>query len=246
MRTIAARTSPADMNLRERDSANMEPMLGSQLLAPFPVLSSTQFCFEVMAGGRALDVGKAAALLGKDPGAVLRLYAAVAHEYPNTEDRPERLEECLVSLSSDDLLDLIRHPPSLRSERAALISFAQHGAEIAHYALAAASALRFGEDQAYLVGLFHSLEELPRALGRVPPAEGKEPCPSICSAIARQHQLPAKLRGALEALHETQHGTQQSSIWIAIIRAAHDLSAHAKLASARRTPHDTARNEFAS
>ena len=234
------------MDLRERDSANTKSMLESELLAPFPVLSSTQFCLEVMAEGRALDVGKAVALLGKDPGAVLRLYAAVAREYPNTEDRPERLEDCLVSLSSDDLLDLIRYPPSLRSERAALTTFAQHGAEIAHYALAAASALRFGEDQAYLAGLFHSLGELPRALGRVPPLEDKESCLSLCSAIARGHQLPAKLHGVLEAIHRTQHSSQQSSIWIAIIRAAHDLSAHAKLASARRTLHDTARNRFAS
>ncbi len=204
---------------------------GELAMASFPVLSSTQLCLELMMGGPALDLRATVDLVSRDPVAVLRIFSAVAREFPETHNRPERLEECIVSLTSEDLLAALCQPPSPRSEQGALVAFARHSTTIAHFACVAAASLGLAEERAYLVGLLHAIGTLPAELGRAPMPVRAEELFQLGAAIARHHHVPAELRKALEAVHRED----PRSLWVALIQAAHDLAADVASGVVRRS-----------
>lgn len=204
-------------------------------LATLPVLSSTQFCFELMVHGGPLDLRAAVSLFGRDPVAVLRLFALVAREYPNPNDRPERLEDCVVSLASEDLLEGLHSPPSLRREQAAMILFARHAHAIAGGAAVAAASLGLPRDQAFLVGLLHAVGSLPGEVGRSDMPFRRESTITCLKAISECFKLPSSLHSALEAVHRAD----ASSVWMALVEAAHDLEEHALKAGVRKNQDGT-------
>ena len=204
-------------------------------LANLPVLSGTQFCFELMVHGGTLDLRSAVALFGRDPVAVLRLFALVAREYPDPADRPERLEDCVVSLDGDDLLEGLYSPPSLRREQAKMILFARHAQAIAQGAANAAASLGLNRERAFLVGLLHAVGTLPAELGRSSNAFDMAATIACLTSICEYFKIPPPLRLALEAVHRRDPG----SIWMALIEAAHDLEEHALKTAASHKKHDS-------
>ena len=61
-----------------------------------PVLASTQLCLQLLMQDGAPELRSIMELLGRDPGAVLRTFAAAAEECSDLQDRPERLQDCIV------------------------------------------------------------------------------------------------------------------------------------------------------
>lgn len=203
------------------------------LALPLPVLSSTQVCLELTMQRRSVDVRAAVELLGRDPGAVLRIFSTVAREYPDPQDRPERLDDCIGGLTSHDLLTSLHDPPSIRSEQRAFVPFARHGAVIAYYACAAAASVGLPPDRARLIGLLHSLGTMPRELGRMPSPEPVEEQGAVARVLAQNYGVPAALWRALDGVHRADSG----SVWAALICAAHDLAArHGSISVSRTRP----------
>ena len=183
--------------------------------ALFPVLASTHLCVDLLLQTNAFALRTLTELLSRDPGAVLRLFALVAHECPKPEDRPERLEDCIAIVQSEDLLKTLCDPLSSRQEQALCAPIAQHGFTIACFARMVASSLGLEEERAFLIGLLHAIGTLPvSGDSRIDPA-------GHALALARRHQLPSFLCQALPAVHRKDPG----SVWTAMVDAAHDLAA---------------------
>lgn len=192
---------------------------GNFCSAPFPVLASTHLCMELFSQQSAVDLRATAELLRRDPGAVLRTFAAIADEIHNPHARPERLEDCIASLGTSRLLRALGAPSCSWEEQARLAAFARHALTIARLCRLAASSLGVCQERAYLVGLLHSVGSLPIELGRTLPSTVDENEATALS-IVRQHHLPAALRHALETVYRNDPG----SLWVALIQAAHELS----------------------
>ena len=209
--------------LKDNAAALPSADVEAPLLAPYPVLSSSQFCLELMTQGKALDLRQAAELLGRDPGAVLRVFAAVAQEFPNPADRPERLDECIMSLDSGDLIAALHTPVFSRREQVALVPFARHAHLISRYSIVVAASLGLNQEGAQMVGLLHALEVLPAALGRGPVPPDIQTACALSAAISKRYHLPADIARAIHAVGRRD----PASIWVAMIEAAHDLATSA-------------------
>ena len=202
--------------------ASHEPRPVSDILSePFPVLASTHLCLELLLERRSCELQSISALLSRDPGAVLRLFTRIAEEFPEPGTRPERLEDCVASLQTEDLRAVLYIPASLRSEQKRLIPFAQHGFTIARFARAVASSLGLFQELAFQVGLLHAIGTLPAALGRTIQDHASEDAGETTLAVARRYHLPPPLREALLAVHRRE----SRSVWAATMYAAHDLAA---------------------
>lgn len=195
-------------------------MLSSSVLTGLPVLASTHLCVELLTQSGALDLCAVTDLLGRDPGAVLRLYQQIAVEFPEVGSRPQKLKDCIASLQGDDLLSALSTPASARDEQTRFKAFAEHAFTIACFASAVASSLGLCEEFAYLLGLFHALGHLPAELGRLPMHAPVEAANDLASEIAKAHHLPSALREAVVAVH----AGAAESLWVAVIQAAHDLA----------------------
>ena len=181
----------------------------------FPVLASTQLCVELLLQAKTFELRTLTDLLSRDPGAVLRLFALVAQECPNPDARPERLEECIAIVQSEDLLKALCHSIVSRQEQTVCAALAQHGFTIACFSRMVASSLGLDEEHAFLIGLLHAIGTLP-----ISPAAEMNPAMNAL-ALARGHQLPPFLCRALPAVHRKD----PKSIWTAMVNAAHDLAA---------------------
>ncbi len=223
-KTISSQTGTVG-TICNRTPASFLPVASSAeaadvLFTSLPVLASTHLCLDLLMQRSTLDLRMVSELLGRDPGAVLRLFALIAEEFPYPHSRPERIEDCIASVQSSDLLHALCTPPSVREEQMRLIGFAQHGFTVAGYARAVAAALGLCEDRAYLVGLLHASDTLPSAIGRSEFRGDTETSVRIASAISVRHHLPPLLSQALLSIHRRD----TASVWMAILDAAHDLA----------------------
>lgn len=178
-----------------------------------PVLPSTLLGLELLSLRPAFDLRAAARVVRDDPGAVLAVFAASARESTNTAPSM-RLENCLATLSRDRLLHALAGVRGVQHPRFSI--FLHHAAAVSRNAVAAAAALGLPEEPAQLLGLLHELGGLPRLLGWSSwPADAV----TCCDRLALSHGLPSSLRQALGEVHRQQSG----SVWVAVIRAAHEL-----------------------
>ncbi len=190
------------------------------LLGSLPLLASTQFCMEILLRGPVLDLASVMEVLRFDPCALLRLFAAVHEEGNFSEDRPERLEECIIALGSAGLIRALHHAPSTWQQQARLNSFAEHGAAIGTYARQLAAAAAICDETAFNAGLLHAIGTLPAELARCAwPGEPADEC-RLTEQIADRYQLPDPLRQALLSFHTSQPG----ELWPALLQAAHELA----------------------
>ncbi len=191
--------------------------------AAMPVLASTQLYLQLALQGNVFDLAAAVDVVGRDPCAVLRLFALIAEEFPEAANRPQRLEDCLAGVGRVELRHALSEPASDREEQRRAIPFAGASFTLAHYARTAAVSLGLGGDQAFLVGLLHAIGSLPAVLGRTNPVFCTEASVQIATDLAAAYHLPPNLCRALAAVHRQEPG----SIWVAVLAAAHDLAAKA-------------------
>lgn len=194
-----------------------------------PVLPSTLLCLQMLLTQPCLDLRAATNLLRRDPGAVLRLYALVAEECPDCADRPERLEDCIASVGISELARALQTGSEGAAEDAAhrhhaqLMHFAQHALAIAEYAEMVAASLALCEDRAYLVGLLHALGGLPARLELGTQQDGGLDAVAVARHWTQSHSVPSGLCHAIDEVHREL----PDSVWVAMVRAAHDLARQA-------------------
>ncbi len=207
-------------------SLSLVPATVKRLQAPIaclPVLASTQLYFGLLLHGPVFDLAAVADVIGRDPCAVLRLFALVADEFPDPANRPQRLEDCLAGVDRAALWQALAEPPSCREEQQRAIPFAGDSFTSAHYARTVALSLGLAGDQAFLLGLLHAIGSLPAVLGRTKPVRRAEALAEEAAKIAAAYHLPPSLCRALVAVHRQEPG----SVWVAVLAAAYDLAAKA-------------------
>ena len=205
----------------QSDTSHTTPTvpLHDRLLA-LPLLASTHFCMEVLLRGAVLDLRSASEVLTFDPCALLRLYALAAEEFPSYEDRPRHLDECIIAIGKSGLARALYGAPSTWEQQARLSAFAEHGVHIARCAQIAAATLGLCEETAYVVGLLHAIGTLPAEIGWMPTPLSRQQAIETTALIARLYQLPPLLGQALRKVAEGN----ESSVWTALIEAAHQLA----------------------
>ena len=193
-------------------------------LPPLPLLASTHFCMEILLRSSVLDLRSLTEVLAFDPCALLRLFAQTGKEYPQ-EDRPERLEECIIALGSTGLLRALHYAPSTWEQQARLSAFADHGVAVGRCAQTLAAPLGLCQQTAWTLGLLHAVGHLPRDLGWAIPPGLERNTAAVTAHLAEQHRLSFTLTQALVLIGESNHHEGgQEFIWPALIRAAHDVA----------------------
>ncbi len=189
-------------------------------LLALPLLASTHFCMDVLLRGSVLDLGSVTEVLAFDPCALLRLYVLVAREFPNADERPQRLDECIIALGKAGLAQTLYPAPCTWQQQARLSAFAEHGVTVARCAQIAATTLGLCDQTAYVVGLLHDIGTLPAILGWTSAALSPEDIVHLTDTIAHTYQLPPALHRALLQIA----AGDESSVWSALIEAAHQLA----------------------
>ena len=190
-----------------------------------PVLPRTVDTLRTLSGQHVLDLRAVSETLLHDPGAVLRLYAHIADEFPEPEDRPVRLEECVASLQMSELLEALASRASVHpftpTQQADLASAAAHAFTIARFSRAVAASLGLPEELAFYVGLLHATEDLPACNDDLAHPTAGLSHGQLAHTLASRHCLPKELHHALLEVHHAE----PTSLWKAMVDAAHDLEA---------------------
>jgi hypothetical protein len=121
-------------------------------------LETQEFC---------IDLSALSKLVLSDLGATLQVLRLAGREYGNAEGRPVRVEDCIADLGIQACMDAMSAhflPRDLRSQ--AVTALWRHSRAIAlHSQYLAEQTVDVDPDQAYLVGLCHSIGSLPDVLG---------------------------------------------------------------------------------
>lgn len=186
------------------------------------VMKETLLLMELETQEFCVDLRALSKLILSDLGATLQVLRLAGREYGDAEGRPVRVEDCIADLGVQACMDAMsahRMPRDLRSP--AVTELWRHSREIARHAQhLAGQTAEVDPDQAYLVGLCHSIGSLPGVLG----LEGKT-CPKFERVrrgleLAREWSLPGCVVGYFSDL-ETRGG---KSAWLGIVQAAHRLA----------------------
>lgn len=133
-------------------------------LPSLPVMIATRLQLELLLNDPVIDLGAVTEVILGDAGATLQILRLIGEEYKNAEDRPNRMEDCIVSLSMGRCYQVVCGAGSSRS--GSYIAELQHCRRIAECARELARSLvGFSPEEAYLVGLLSGLGKFPYLLG---------------------------------------------------------------------------------
>lgn len=168
-----------------------------------PVLPSTVLGLELLLNEPVIDLRQTAELILSDLGATLHTLRMAGF------DDALRVEDCLAALEFSAWFEtLSARRMELGRERLKAAQCWRHAVEIARYARFVAESMEHvAPDTAYLVGLFHELDQLPRVLGWT----------SLVGAA--DDALPKGLTGLLEEARDAK-----DSPWKYVVEAAHQLT----------------------
>lgn len=207
--------SLGDKSLRT-DGANLSQTEHLRSWPAFPMLASTQFCMEILLRGSILDLQSIREVLTFDPCALLRIFAATAQEFANPEDRPQRLDECIVGLGTVGLMRALHYTASTWEQQAHLGAFAERGVSLGRRAQSAAAALNLCPETAYLLGLLHEIGRLPAELGWIEPAASVAEDSAMTAWLMVRYKLPPDLQKAIFCVQDVH----QPSSWSILLQAA--------------------------
>lgn len=137
-------------------------------LPDVPVLSETLLLMELKSRDRAVDLSEISQLVLGDLGAVLQIMRLAADEDVSEDSRPMRIEDCISGLGLPACLEAMSRQTVKRRNRPAAIvetwTHAQLVAENCRY-LAEENIVAAHPDEAFMLGLFHTIGSLPEVLG---------------------------------------------------------------------------------
>ncbi len=214
------------------------PLLeASDALPQMPVLPATRLQLELLLQERSVDLKEMAEIILADAGATLQVLRLIGEEYPGEEERPTRIEDCIVSLNRERWYQVVC--ASGTSHSASLLAEWQHCRRIAECARELARRMDgFRPEEAYLVGLLFRLGRFPRLLGWRPagdlvrsgvaaPHLGEDHAVSLM--LAEYWHLPEYLLCALrEQASPARLGTDSLAGWSGILQGAQELAERAQ------------------
>ncbi len=187
------------------------------------MLAGTRLCVGLTLARDPLDLNGLTKIVSQDPVAVLTLFRLIGEGDYFRWDAPRRLEECVASLGREEFqAAFMRQARNSTSEQGAYMAFTQEALQVASVCRRLAQVLGMEEESAFLLGLLHKIGGLPVALGRVPAGPVHPESPGkVAERIACLYHVPLPLSEALIEIH----GGHPRSIWVALVRAAHDFAA---------------------
>ena len=95
-----------DQSLEEQ-VAHLMNNLSSTSSAPYdldplpslPIMAATRLQLDLLLSNSVIDLKTVAEVVMADAGATLQILRLIGEEFPNADDRPRRIEDCIVSLS---------------------------------------------------------------------------------------------------------------------------------------------------
>ncbi len=213
--------------------AGMPLFEAADALPQMPILAATRLQLELLLQERSVDLKDMSEIILADAGATLQVLRLIGEEYPNEDDRPTRIEDCIVSLNRERWYEVVCAAGT--SHSAPLLVEWQHCRRIAECARELARCMDgFRPEEAYLVGLLFRLGRFPRLLGWRPagdlarvsladPHLGEDHAVSLM--LAEYWHLPAYLLSALrEQAPATQRNQDSVAGWAGILQGAQELA----------------------
>jgi len=185
-----------------------------------PVLPKTLLSLELMSQERCTELNEIADLLRQDLGAVARVFHFAKDEQAQSEERLIRLEDCISSIGVRGCLKILADSVVLPSSLwTAICRIWEHSAEIAECCgrIAAEIGAPVSEEDAYLVGLFHELDEFVEVLAWESKLLLVNHPAYVAQRVAEQWGLPDAV---LQYFSERQ-STGLQLLWRAIVDKAH-------------------------
>lgn len=136
-------------------------------LPDVPALPETLLLLELRTHEYSVDLREVSQLVLGDLGATIQVLRLAHHEYGGAEGSPVRIEDCISDLGLQACLTAAASSTVIGDVRhRAIFDTWAHSREIAQYCRLVAEEISgdIHPDEAYLVGLFHTLGQLPAVL----------------------------------------------------------------------------------
>jgi HDOD domain len=144
-------------------------------LPDVPVMTETLLLMELMVRERTVDLSGISQLVLGDLGAAIQVLRLAGREDASMESFPTRIEDCISGLGLDACLEAMSRRTIKRSSRPREMmgawAHARTAAENCRI-LAEEGSFLMNPEEAYLVGLFHTIGSLPAVLGWTMPLAG--------------------------------------------------------------------------
>jgi len=191
-------------------------------LPTLPTMITTRLQLELLLQDSLIDLRAVSEVILADPGATLQILRVIGEEYPNVDERPVRIEDCIVSLSMERCYQVICASGVTYCE--SYVAEWHHCRRIAECARELARSLDgFSPEEAYLVGLLYRLGTFPQLLGWKIEGNSSLEHQALGVMLAYHWHLPEFL---LSAIKEHQ-GSGALPKWKAMLQIAHRLADHA-------------------
>jgi HD-like signal output (HDOD) protein len=195
-------------------------------LPDVPVLPETLLRLDLEAQERCVDLRGMSRVVLSDVGATIQVLRLSGLESSCMESRLTRIEDCISDLGVSACLEAVSAETIGHNYRYEVIAeIWAHSREIAHYAkLVAEDTADVNPDEAYLVGLLHTIGLLPNALGWN--GSGR-PVDSALAGLqlATQWSFP---NAAVEYFREL-HRDECATPWQEIMHKAHRLASRSSI-----------------
>ncbi len=205
-RHALAKTGFLSVNASSLNGTSPEDWLPS-----LPILPATRLQLELLLRETVVDLRSVTSVILGDPGATLQVLRLIADEFPNEDERPRRIEDCIVCLNLAHCYQVLCAAEGPCS--GAHIVEWQHCRRLAECARELARNLEgFSPDEAYLVGLLYRLGGFPKLLGWR--TEGSLPgeSTSLGVTLARHWNLPECVSRAIREQHELDEPSKWNTI----------------------------------
>lgn len=199
------------------------PFESSDDLPDVPALPETLLQMELKLHEFSFDLDEVSQLVLNDPGATLQILRLAAREFAPEEGRPSRMADCISCFGLDECLRAAGQRTVLSEARhRGVVELWAHSREIAHLCRRLAPAVDAGisPDDAYLVGLTHTLPLLPAILGWQGPEKDAGNAAGKGLRLAQVWSLPACV---LQSFAESSQPGVPSR-WTTLLHKAHGRS----------------------
>lgn len=189
-----------------------------------PVLQETLLLMELETQELCADLRTLSELVLSDLGATLQVLRLTGREYGDSAGRPTRVEDCIADLGVQACVEAMSAQLIPREERSRVIAeLWSHSREIArHSRQIAQQGADMDPNQAYLVGLCHSIGSLPSVLGWSGYRSRSSDSMLIGLELAREWSLPECV---MDYFSEGQRRGGPSR-WHEMVEAAHQCAGY--------------------
>ncbi len=188
-------------------------------LPRIPTMIATRLQLELLLQDSSIDLKAVSQVILSDVGATLELFRIIGEEYPSAENRPTRIEDCIVSLSTQRWYSAVcasgvLHNGPLVSEWQRCRSVAQCARELARHIEGVLP------EEAYIVGLLYRLGCFPRLLGWNQGLDSTGESHATGMMLADYWHLPTYVMAAFSEAQQMS----SSSHWSDILQTAQELA----------------------